>query len=220
MHFSSFLTLVTLSTLAFGATVSHVEKRKDVDRPNPAGLEHCPGNSPGDADKCTYEMKETGPDSIITQIVGDPVNNCKGGTTDLKTTIGGDRSVSQTWKYGVSAGFSADGGEKLPVGVSFESSDSWSNTETKTFRQNIEVTFKPEQKASVIQLISPTSGTNASLQAALIAKITAKTYVGRVRINYGDPQERKGRTTTTTSGTRMALGAFNPPTKSFTIRGL
>ncbi|KAJ8076788.1 hypothetical protein PM082_001211 [Marasmius tenuissimus] len=178
MHFSSFLTLVTLSTLAFGATVSHVEKRKDVDRPNPAGLEHCPGNSPGDADKCTYEMKETGPDSIITQIVpGDPVNNCKGGTTDLKTTIGGDRSVSQTWKYGVSAGFSADGGEKLPVGVSFESSDSWSNTETKTFRQNIEVTFKPEQKAS----------------AALIAKITAKTYVGRVRINYGDPTGEKGK---------------------------
>ncbi|KAJ8093509.1 hypothetical protein AAF712_002288 [Marasmius tenuissimus] len=172
MHFSTF---VTLAIAALSASAATVEKRKNVDRPDPAGLQHCPGRDPGDADRCTFESQETGPDSIITQIVGSPVDNCKGGTTDLKTTIGGDRTVSQTWKYGVSAGFSADGGEELPIGVSFESSDTWSNTEAKTFRQNIEVTIQPGKKA------------------ALIAKITAKTFFGRVRLNYGDPTGEAGK---------------------------
>ncbi|KAJ8093553.1 hypothetical protein PM082_020411 [Marasmius tenuissimus] len=164
MQFSMF---VTLSLAAF-ASAATIEMRKDKDRPDPAGLQHCPGNNPGDADRCTFEMLQAGPDSIITEIVGTPVDNCMGGTTDLKTTIGGDKSVSQTWKYGVTTGFSAKGGEELPIGVSFESSDKWSNTETRTFRQNIQVTIRPGYKA------------------ALIAKITAKTYLGRVRINYGD----------------------------------
>ncbi|KAL0573906.1 hypothetical protein V5O48_008054 [Marasmius crinis-equi] len=164
MRCSTFLTLFIAATLASAATV---EKRKNVDRPNPSGTEHCPGNSPGDADACTFESQETGPDSVIEEIVGDPVDNCKGGTTDLKTTIGGDKTVAQTWKYGVSVGFGADGGEELPVGVEFKSSDTWSNTEAKTFRQNV--------------------------QAALIAKITAKTFLGRVRINYGDPTGEAGK---------------------------
>ncbi|KAL0069419.1 hypothetical protein AAF712_003444 [Marasmius tenuissimus] len=169
---TSFFTLLTIVALTSSATV---EKRKNVDRPDPASPDHCPGLKTGDADRCTFENAEAGPDKILTQIVGDPVDNCKGGITDLKTTIGGDKSVSQTWKYGVSVGFEADGGDELPIGASFESSDSWSNTETKTFRQNIEVTIKPGQKA------------------ALIAKITAKTFVGRLRINYGDPTGEAGK---------------------------
>ncbi|KAK7040900.1 hypothetical protein VNI00_009496 [Paramarasmius palmivorus] len=108
-------------------------------------------------------------------IVGSPVDNCKGGTTDLKTTIGGDTSVSQTWKYGVSEGFSADGGEELPIGVSFENSDTWSNTEAKTFRQNIDITIQPGKKA------------------ALIAKVTHKRFLGRIRLNYGDPSGEPGK---------------------------
>ncbi|KAJ8093558.1 hypothetical protein PM082_020416 [Marasmius tenuissimus] len=171
----SFLTVFAVATLASTATATRFEKRKNVDRPNPAGLEHCPGNNPGEADKCTFEALEPGPDSVMTQIVGDPVGNCQGGTTDLKTLIGGSKSVSQTFRFGVSVGFGADGGAELPIGVSFSNSESWSNTETKTFTQNVEVTIEPGKKA------------------ALVAKVTAKTFFGRVRLNYGDPTGEPGK---------------------------
>jgi hypothetical protein len=106
------------------------------------------GHATDDADACTFESESQGDDTTLDHIVGDPVDNCKGGTTDITTTIGGDSTVSQTWKYGVSEGFSADGGEELPIGVSFENSDTWSNTEAKTFRQNIDITIKPGKKVS------------------------------------------------------------------------
>lgn len=145
MHFSTFFTVLTLTLATSAATV---EKRKNVDRADPANLDHCPGHKTGDADACTFEATDGSRDAVITQIVGSPVDNCKGGTTDLKTTIGGDKTVAQTWKYGVSVGFEADGGEELPIGVSFKSSDSWTETESKTFRQNIDVTIKPGKKVS------------------------------------------------------------------------
>ncbi|KAF9269361.1 hypothetical protein L218DRAFT_1072226 [Marasmius fiardii PR-910] len=172
MHFSS---LFALATIIAVTSAGAVERRKNVDRPDPTNLDHCPGHKIGDADACTFESQSQGPDSVVTTIVGDPVDNCQGGTNDLKTTIGGDRTVSQTWKYGVSTGFSADGGEELPIGVSFTNSDTWSNTEEKTFSQNVQVTIRPGQKA------------------ALVAKVTEKTYLGRVRINYGDPTGEAGK---------------------------
>ncbi|EEB90074.1 hypothetical protein MPER_11769 [Moniliophthora perniciosa FA553] len=147
MRLTSLFALTLIAAVSAAPQVQF-EKRKNVDRPDPSNTNHCPGNDPGDADKCTFEMQEKGEDKRVEHIVGSPVDNCKGGTTDLKTTIGGDTSVSQTWKYGVSVGFSADGGEELPVGVSFESSDTWSNTEAKTFRQNIDITIQPGKKAS------------------------------------------------------------------------
>ncbi|KAK7039257.1 hypothetical protein VNI00_010162 [Paramarasmius palmivorus] len=174
MRFTSLVALALIAAVSAAPQVQ-VEKRKNVDRPDPTNLNHCPGDDPGDADKCTFEMQEKGEDKRVDHIVGNPVDNCKGGTTDLKTTIGGDTSVSQTWKYGVSVGFSADGGEELPIGVSFESSDTWSNTEAKTFRQNIDITIKPGKKA------------------ALIAKVLHKTYQGRVKLNYGDPTGEAGK---------------------------
>ncbi|KAK7017563.1 hypothetical protein VNI00_018577 [Paramarasmius palmivorus] len=166
---------ILATALAVSAAPSTLEARKNVDRPDPANLDHCPGHATGDADACTFEMQSQEADVQIPHIVGKPVDNCKGGTTDLKTTIGGDTSVSQTWKYGVSEGFSADGGEELPVGVSFENSDTWSNTEAKTFRQNIDITIQPGKKA------------------ALVAKVTHKRYLGRIRVNYGDPSGEPGK---------------------------
>uniref|UniRef100_A0A0W0FMA1 Uncharacterized protein n=1 Tax=Moniliophthora roreri TaxID=221103 RepID=A0A0W0FMA1_MONRR len=179
--------LISLFALTLVAAVSaapqvQVEKRKNVDRPDPTNTNHCPGNDPGDADKCTFEVQEKGEDTRLEHIVGNPVDNCKGGTTDLKTTIGGDTSVAQTWKYGISVGFSADGGEELPIGVSFENSDTWSNTEAKTFRQNIDITIQPGKKANFCL-----SG------AALIAKVLHHTFLGRIRLNYGDPTGEAGK---------------------------
>ncbi|KAG7085656.1 hypothetical protein E1B28_003202 [Marasmius oreades] len=172
MYFSSFLTLLAVVAATSAGTI---EKRKNVDRPDPGNLDHCPGHATNDADKCTFESQSQGPDSVLTTIVGDPVDNCQGGTSDLKTTIGGDKTVSQSWKWGVSEGFSADGGEELPIGASFENSDTWTSTEDKKFSQNVEVTIRPGQKA------------------ALVAKVTAKTYLGRVRVNYGDPTGEAGK---------------------------
>ncbi|KAK7033586.1 hypothetical protein VNI00_012823 [Paramarasmius palmivorus] len=109
------LFILFLIVAAVATPDAHIEKRKNVDRPDPTNLKHCPGYSPGDADRCTFEVQKRGPDMRVAHIVGNPVDNCKGGTTDLKTTIGGDISVSQTWKYSVSEGFSASGGEELPA---------------------------------------------------------------------------------------------------------
>ncbi|KAI3618014.1 hypothetical protein WG66_005839 [Moniliophthora roreri] len=173
MRCTSLLTALALVSAASAA--SRYDKRKNVDRPNPSSLDHCPGHSINDADACTFESQSQGEDVRLDHIVGSPVDNCKGGTTDLKTTIGGDTSVAQTWKYGVSVGFSADGGEELPVGVSFENSDTWSNTEAKTFRQNIDITIQPGKKA------------------ALVAKVLHHTFLGRIRINYGDPTGEAGK---------------------------
>ncbi|KAK7457920.1 hypothetical protein VKT23_010267 [Stygiomarasmius scandens] len=173
MQFSSFFTLLLL-TIAVSAAPRTEQKRKNVDRPDPANRNHCPGESVGDADACTFESQSQGEDTRLEHIVGDPVDNCKGGTDDIKTTVGGDTTVSQTWKYGVSEGFSADGGEELPIGVSFENSDTWSNTDAKTFRQNIDMTIQPGKKAAVV------------------AKVLHHTFLGRVRINYGDPSGEPG----------------------------
>jgi hypothetical protein len=146
MRCSSFFTLAALVAAASAASISTVDKRKNVDRPDPANLDHCPGHATGDADACTFESQSQGPDAVLDHIVGSPVDNCKGSTEDIKTTVGGDTTVAQTWKYGISEGFSADGGEELPIGVSFENSDTWSNTDAKTFRQNIDITIQPGKK--------------------------------------------------------------------------
>ncbi|THU91568.1 hypothetical protein K435DRAFT_840962 [Dendrothele bispora CBS 962.96] len=173
MQFSSFFTILTLA-LVVSAAPRTQEKRKNVDRPDPANTNHCPGESVGDADTCTFESQSQGPDTRLEHIVGSPVDNCKGGTDDIKTTVGGDTTVSQTWKYGVSEGFSADGGEELPIGVSFQNSDTWSNTDARTFRQNIDMTIQPGKKAAVV------------------AKVLHHTFLGRVRLNYGDPSGEPG----------------------------
>jgi len=76
--------------------------------------------------------------------------------------------VSETWKYGVNVGFEASGGEEIPIGISITSSNNWSQTEAKTFRQNIDITISPGKKA------------------ALIAKVLHKKFVGRMVVNYGD----------------------------------
>jgi len=217
----SFLTVLAVATLASTATASRFEKRKNVDRPNPAGLEHCPGNQPGDADKCTFESLEPGPDSVITEIVGDPVGNCQGGTTNLKTLIGGSKSVSQTFKFGVSVGFGASGGEELPIGVSFSNSDSWSNTETKTFTQNIEVTIEPGKKVSGgrLELFIERILTSLTRLRWLPKSLQRRSLVVSVLttvIRLGSLE----RMITTSSGSIMVLEAFSPRTRSSSIRGL
>jgi hypothetical protein len=91
-------------------------------------------------------IQSTGEDFRLDHIVGDPVGNCQGGDSDIVSTVGGDSTVSQSWKYGVNEGFSADGGEELPIGISISNSDTWSTTEAYTFRQNVDVTISPGQK--------------------------------------------------------------------------
>ncbi|EEB90364.1 hypothetical protein MPER_11438 [Moniliophthora perniciosa FA553] len=132
MRCTSLLTALALVSAASAA--SRYDKRKNVDRPNPSNLDHCPGHSINDADACTFESQSQGEDVRLDHIVGSPVDNCKGGTTDLKTTIGGDTSVAQTWKYGVSVGFSADSEAE----------------KAKTFRQNIDITIQPGKKAALV----------------------------------------------------------------------
>ncbi|KAJ8089295.1 hypothetical protein PM082_014543 [Marasmius tenuissimus] len=171
----SFFTLFAVATLASTVSASPLQRRKNVDRPNPPGLEHCPGRELGDADKCTFESQETGPDTTIVELVGDPASNCQGGTTDLQLTLSGSKSVSQSFKAGVTTGFGIEGGEDLPIGISFSNSDTWSSSETKTFSQSTGITIQPGKKAS------------------LVAKITAKTFLGRVRVNYGDPTGEPGK---------------------------
>ncbi|KAK1228806.1 hypothetical protein PQX77_008147 [Marasmius sp. AFHP31] len=131
----SLFTLFAVAALASTVAASPLQRRKNVDRPNPPGLEHCPGREAGDADKCTFESQETGPDTTIIELVGDPASNCQGGTTDLQLTLSGSKSVSQSFKAGVTTGFGA----------------------------------------------------------SLVAKITAKTFLGRVRVNYGDPTGEPGK---------------------------
>lgn len=67
----------------------------------------------------------------------------------MKTTIGGDVAVSETWKWSVTPGFLAPGGEKLIAKKKFGGSTSWSSIETKTFRQNIDITIEPGKKVSL-----------------------------------------------------------------------
>ncbi|KAJ7475005.1 hypothetical protein FB451DRAFT_1247261 [Mycena latifolia] len=174
MRFNSIFGTLALASLASAGTIA-AEKRKNVDRADPANLDHCPGHKTGDADKCTFESQSPQPDTTIPHIVGDPIGNCQGGTTNTTSTVGGSTSVSQTWKYGVSVGFSADGGEELPIGASFESSDSWSKTDAKTFTQMQTITIPPGK------------------QAVVIAQVKHKVFLGRIRLNYGDPSGDPGK---------------------------
>ncbi|THU97362.1 hypothetical protein K435DRAFT_828700 [Dendrothele bispora CBS 962.96] len=139
-------------------------------RPNPPGLEHCPGNSPGDADACTFEAQSQS-DSTMSMMVGNPVENCLGDSNSTTTTVSTGFTVSQTFKFGVSEGFSVDGGEELPIGVSFQNSDTWSNTESKSFSQDVSITVDPGKKVS----------------GMVVAQVPVHTFFGRVRVNYGDP---------------------------------
>lgn len=193
MRFNSIFGTLALASLASAATID-VEKRKNVDRADPANLDHCPGHKTGDADKCTFESQSPQPDTTIPHIVGDPVGNCQGGTTNTTSSVGGSTSVSQTWKYGVSVGFSADGGEELPIGAEFESSDSWSKTDTKTFTQTQTIIIPPGKQVrsycfrrAIFMLIWN------GVQAAVIAQVRQKVFMGRIRLNYGDPSGDPGK---------------------------
>ncbi|KAF5344543.1 hypothetical protein D9758_016469 [Tetrapyrgos nigripes] len=185
MQLCSLTILLTLSTLfatsmaaPYGAAHStktlFQTKRKNVERPNPPGIEHCPGNSAGDADRCTYEAESQGPDSQVLMMVGNAVENCLGDTNATTTTVSAGFTVSQTFKFGISEGFGVDGGEELPIGVSFENSDTWSNTDSKSFDQEVSITVDPGKKAMVV------------------AKVPVHTFVGRVRVNYADRTAEPG----------------------------
>ncbi|KAK7056946.1 hypothetical protein VNI00_002664 [Paramarasmius palmivorus] len=176
MRLSATLTLLAIAaaTCAAPQNQHQASKRKNVDRPDPANLSHCPDNTVGDADRCTYEISSQGPDQRIHIKVGDPTHNCAGSPGPVEKTDTITWKISQTWKYGVSEGFSADGGEELPIGVSFENSDGWSNTETKSFSQSIGINVPPGKKGQ------------------RIAKVLHHTYNGRVRLNYGDPSGEPG----------------------------
>ncbi|KAL0062395.1 hypothetical protein AAF712_010741 [Marasmius tenuissimus] len=196
----SFFTLFAVATLASTVSASPLQRRKNVDRPNPPGLEHCPGRELGDADKCTFESQETGLDTTIVELVGDPASNCQGGTTDLQLTLSGSKSVSQSFKAGVTTGFGVEGGEDLPIGISFSNSDTWSSSETKTFSQSTGITIQPGKKASshivvwfLFERFADSYRFFHDSQASLVAKITAKTFLGRVRVNYGDPTGEPGK---------------------------
>lgn len=151
MRCASFLSIVALASVASAA--SRYEKRKNVDRPDPANLDHCPGHATGDADTCTFESQSAGPDAVVEHIVGDPVDNCTpdpSNPQNITSSVGGSTTVSQSWKYGISEGFSADGGEELPIGVSFENSDTWTSTDAKTFTQTLMLTIEPNMKVRLL----------------------------------------------------------------------
>jgi hypothetical protein len=138
MHFATLIIFVTAAT---AATIHH--KRDDVDVDDPQSLSHC-GNDAG----CHFEAIYDTDKINVDHIVGHPVENCMGGTTNTTTTIGGSVTVSQTFKYSVSVGVSGNGGEEFPVGLSLENSETWSSTESRTFSQSFQMTIAPGYKAS------------------------------------------------------------------------
>ena len=62
MHCISFIALAALIAVAAAApSEPHLQARKNVDRPDPFNLDHCPGRPTDDADKCTFEKQVMSP---------------------------------------------------------------------------------------------------------------------------------------------------------------
>ncbi|KAK7062744.1 hypothetical protein VNI00_000232 [Paramarasmius palmivorus] len=161
MRCLSFVTLATAAT--FASAASRFAARKNVDRPDPANLDHCPGRPLGEADKCTFEKQEDLPDRRVWFQLGAPVANCDDpDAPDLSTTVGGERTVTETWEHSNSVGIDL-------FGIKIGGEGGWSESQSQTQRQSITVTIP-----------------NGKQRVALVGVNHIESR-GRIRLNYGDP---------------------------------
>ncbi|KAK1224539.1 hypothetical protein PQX77_012551 [Marasmius sp. AFHP31] len=174
MRFASFVTLAAVVAVASAAPSVEAESqaleaRKNIDRPNPAGLDHCPGRPIGDADRCTFEKQGNLPARRIWFQLGAPVANCDNPNAPAITTeVGGEVKREDTWEHTNKAEISLEG-----IKVSGEAG--WSQTTGVTARQLITVTVPPgKQRVAVVGILHNESR-------------------GRIRLNYGDRSGEPGK---------------------------
>ncbi|ETW79489.1 hypothetical protein HETIRDRAFT_452658 [Heterobasidion irregulare TC 32-1] len=113
------------------------------------------------ADRCTLLTPTTNPDKRIFTVVGNPEQNCDGGTNPVTVTIGGSTTVSTTNTVDGGAGINIDG---IKIGGGF------SNTKTTTTTMSNSTTFSVPPGRQVVQVV----GVNHHSQT------------GRVQVNFGD----------------------------------
>ncbi|ESK89012.1 hypothetical protein Moror_13131 [Moniliophthora roreri MCA 2997] len=168
MRCTSFVALAAVITVA-SAAPSTLEARKNVDRPDPTNLDHCPGRPIGDADACTFEKQSDLPDRRRWFRLGDPVANCDDpNAPDLSTQVGGERTTTETWTHTNKA-------EINLFGIKIGGEGGWEESSSKTERQLITVTI-PKGKQRVV-----------------VAGVNHKESQGRIRLNYGDPTGEPGK---------------------------
>ncbi|KAK1229333.1 hypothetical protein PQX77_007622 [Marasmius sp. AFHP31] len=176
MRCTSFVVLAA-AVAAVSAAPSELHARKNVDRPNPSGLDHCPGRDPGDADRCTFEKQASPispapgdlPDRRRWFQLGTPVANCDNkNAPDITTDVGGEVTRTDTWEH-------TDKAEINLAGIKIGGEGGWSESKSTTARQLISVTVP------------------AGKQRVAVVGINHKESKGRIRLNYGDPTGEAGK---------------------------
>ncbi|KAI3608848.1 hypothetical protein WG66_003875 [Moniliophthora roreri] len=158
-----------VSSVALALAMAKFEARKDVDRPDPTNLDHCPGRPIGDADAYTFEKQKDLPDRRRWFILGDPVANCDNfNAPPLETLVGGEKTTTETWTH-------INKAEINLVGIKIGGEGGWETSESKTERQFITVQIP------------------AGRQRAVVAGVNHKESEGRIRLNYGDPTGEPGK---------------------------
>ncbi|KAJ8093557.1 hypothetical protein PM082_020415 [Marasmius tenuissimus] len=169
MRCASFVAFAALLSAASAAPSTPLRARKNVDRPDPAGLDHCPGRPIGDADRCTFEKQGDLPDRRVWSQLGTPVANCDNpGAPDLSTQVGGEFTKTETWEHSNSVGIDL-------FGIKIGGEGGWSESTAQTARQLITVTVP------------------AGKQRVALVGINHKESKGRMRLNYGDPTGEPGK---------------------------
>ncbi|KAL0070473.1 hypothetical protein AAF712_002305 [Marasmius tenuissimus] len=170
MRCTSFVALaVAVAAVSAAPSEVHLQARKNVDRPDPAGLDHCPGRPTGDADACTFEKQGDLPDRRRWFQLGTPVANCDNpGAPDITTDVGGEITRTDTWEH-------TDKAEINLAGIKIGGEGGWSESKSTTVRQMISVTVP------------------AGKQRVAVVGINHKESNGRIRINYGDPTGEAGK---------------------------
>ncbi|KAG7096691.1 hypothetical protein E1B28_004105 [Marasmius oreades] len=168
MRCTSFVALASVLAVA-SAAPSELQARKNVDRPDPANLDHCPGRPTGDADACTFEKQGDLPNRRIWFQLGTPVANCDNpNAPSLSTDVGGEKTVTETWEH-------TDKAEIDLFGIKIGGEGSWSQATSQTERQSITVEIP------------------AGKQRVAVVGVDHKESSGRIRINYGDPSGESGK---------------------------
>ncbi|THU76105.1 hypothetical protein K435DRAFT_974570 [Dendrothele bispora CBS 962.96] len=145
-----------------------LQRRKNVERPNVAGLDHCPGRSIGDADACTFEQQSELPDRVKWFQFGQAVENCDNpNAPDITSTISTSHTTTETWEH-------TDGVEFDFLGVKIGGEGGWAESTEKTQSQSLEITVP------------------AGKQKVAVVGVNHKETQGRIRINYGDPSGEPG----------------------------
>ncbi|KAJ8089293.1 hypothetical protein PM082_014541 [Marasmius tenuissimus] len=170
MRCTSFVAFAAILTSASAAPSTRLRARKNVDRPDPAGLDHCPGRPLGEADRCTFEQQAVLPDRRRWFPMGIPVTNCDNGPDAPNITTEVERSVTreETWEHTTSV-------EIDLLGIKIGGEAGWSESKAQTASEKLSVTVP------------------AGKQRVAVVGINHKETKGRIRVNYGDPTGEPGK---------------------------